>query len=69
MQRTRPSSTAPLSGSTAVLMPTYNEKPERVFAAIEAMAGGVRALGQDATFDWFILSDTTDPVIALAPDR
>jgi len=58
----------PLTGRTAVLMPTYNENPERVFAAIEAMATGVRALGEDSTFDWFILSDTTDPAIALAEE-
>ncbi len=68
VRRTRPSSTKPLSGRTAVLMPTYNENPERVFAGIEAMASGVRALGEDGTFDWFILSDTTDPEIALSEE-
>jgi membrane glycosyltransferase len=68
LRRQRPSLTTPLVGRTAVLMPTYNENPERVFAAIEAMATGVRALGEDGTFDWFILSDTTDPAIALAEE-
>lgn len=56
----------PLSGRTAVVMPTYNEQPDRVFAAIEAMARGVEGLGASRSFDWFILSDTTDADVALA---
>ena len=58
----------PLKGRTAVLMPTYNESPERVFSAVEAMASGVRALGEHHSFDWFILSDTTKPEVALAEE-
>lgn len=61
-------SSAPLKGRTAVLMPTYNESPERVFSALEAMASGVRALGENHSFEWFILSDTTNPEIALAEE-
>ena len=55
-------------GRTAVLMPTYNENTERVFAAIEAMAAGVHELDPRAAFDWFVLSDTTDPDVALAEE-
>ena len=55
----------PLTGRTAVLMPVYNEAPERTFSAMEAMARGVAACGHGQTFDWFILSDTTDARIAL----
>jgi membrane glycosyltransferase len=67
-RRSSASADAPLKGRTAVLMPTYNESPERIFAAIEAMASGVRTLGENAAFDWFILSDTTNPSIALAEE-
>ena len=56
----------PIAGRTAVLMPVYNEQPERTFSALEAMARGVTALGHARAFDWFVLSDTTDARIALA---
>jgi membrane glycosyltransferase len=49
-------------------MPTYNESPERVFAAIEAMAEGTAKAGGGAGIDWFILSDTTDPLVLLAEE-
>jgi membrane glycosyltransferase len=58
----------PIRGRTAVLMPTYNENAERVFAALEAMAAGVHALDPRAPFDWFVLSDTTNPAVALAEE-
>jgi membrane glycosyltransferase len=56
--------TGRVAGRTAVLMPIYNEGPERVFAAMEAMAAGV-ARTDAGPFDWFLLSDTTDPEIAV----
>ncbi|MBS1184335.1 MAG: opgH, partial [Proteobacteria bacterium] len=55
----------PLRKRTAMLMPTYNEDPARIFAAIEAMARDVEALGQSHAFDWFVLADTTDPEVVL----
>ena len=65
----RPATTgAPIVGRTAMLMPIYNERPERTFAAIEAMARGVARLGEAQAFDWFVLSDTTDPAVALAEE-
>lgn len=60
-----PAARRPLGRRTAMLMPTYNEDPSRIFAAIEAMAVEVDALGQGHAFDWFVLADTTDPEIAL----
>jgi len=54
-----------LTGKTAVLMPTYNEEPERIFASIEVMALAVDETGEGGAFDWFVISDTTDPDIAL----
>jgi membrane glycosyltransferase len=58
----------PVKGRTAVLMPIYNEDPDRVFAAVEAMSSGVAALKAGA-FDWFLLSDTTDPDVVMAEER
>ena len=58
----------PIAGRTAVLMPVYNESPEHILAAVEAMARGVGELGEGHAFDWFILSDTTDPEMALAEE-
>ena len=54
-----------LTGKTAVLMPTYNEEPERIFASIEVMALAVHETGEGDAFNWFVISDTTDPDIAL----
>jgi membrane glycosyltransferase len=65
--RPQPASAAPIRGRTAMLMPTYNENPERVFAAVEAMAEGTAKAG-GAGIDWFILSDTTDPSVLLAEE-
>jgi len=71
LDRTKPS-TAPLSGRTAVVMPAYNEDPSRVFSAlasiIEDLTNGPYA-GQSHHFDWFVLSDTTDPDIWMAEER
>ena len=71
LDRGRPQ-TADLSGRTAVVMPTYNEDPARVFgglaAIIEDIAQGPHA-AQAGRFDWFVLSDTTDPDIWMAEER
>ncbi|MFT4197521.1 MAG: glucans biosynthesis glucosyltransferase MdoH [Pseudoxanthomonas sp.] len=50
---------------TALLMPTYNEDPHRLMAGLQAIYESVRATGQLAVFDFFVLSDTTrEPVLA-----
>lgn len=59
----------PLSTRTAVVMPIYNEAPSRVFGALQAMWEDVEATGLGAHFDWFFLSDTTDPDIWIAEER
>jgi membrane glycosyltransferase len=63
---------AELSRRTAVVMPTHNEDPARVFGAlaaiIEDIAQGSYA-AQAQSFDWFVLSDTTDPDTWLAEER
>ena len=58
-----------LAAKTAVVMPIYNEAPSRVFAALQAIFEDVEATGLGAHFDWFFLSDTTDPDIWIAEER
>ncbi len=52
----------------AVLMPIYNEDTRRVFAGLSATYRSVAATGQLAQFDFFVLSDTTDPDIWVAEE-
>ncbi|MDI9239321.1 glucans biosynthesis glucosyltransferase MdoH [Lysobacter sp. LF1] len=52
-----------LSERTALLMPTYNEDPERLLAGLQAIYESVRDTGQLSQFDFFVLSDTTRPEI------
>ena len=49
-----------LSTRTALLMPVYNEQPERVMAALQAIHESLTVLGAIERFDMFVLSDTTD---------
>jgi membrane glycosyltransferase len=50
-----------LTSRTALLMPVYNEPPERVMAGLQAIHESLAATGRGAHFDIFVLSDTTDP--------
>jgi membrane glycosyltransferase len=58
----------PLS-KTAVLMPVYNESPERVFAGVAAMIASLKAAGDTTTFDFFVLSDTTNHEVWLQEEH
>jgi membrane glycosyltransferase len=58
-----------LSTRSAVVMPIYNEAPSRVFGALRAIHEDVAATGLGENFDWFFLSDTTDPDIWIAEER
>ncbi|WP_035715901.1 glucans biosynthesis glucosyltransferase MdoH [Azorhizobium doebereinerae] len=51
----------PVTHRVALLMPTYNEAPERVLAGLQATYESLQETGAGAWFDVFILSDTTDP--------
>lgn len=53
-------------GRTALLMPVYNEDPERVFAALSRMGQALRREGVARHFDIFVLSDTRKEHIAAA---
>lgn len=50
-----------ISSRTAMLLPTYNEDPHHLMARLRAMYESVADTGRGACFDWFLLSDTTDP--------
>jgi membrane glycosyltransferase len=52
-----------ISSRTAMLLPTYNEDPHHLMARLRAMYESVADTGHGARFDWFLLSDTTDPDI------
>ncbi|MCW5691891.1 MAG: glucans biosynthesis glucosyltransferase MdoH [Pseudolabrys sp.] len=45
----------------ALLVPTYNEEPGRLFARLQATYESVADTGRLDHFDVFVLSDTTDP--------
>ncbi|MCC7273592.1 MAG: glucans biosynthesis glucosyltransferase MdoH [Alphaproteobacteria bacterium] len=53
---------------TAILMPAYNESPVRVMAGLQAIHDSLAETGALDRFDFFILSDTTDPEIWIAEE-
>jgi membrane glycosyltransferase len=67
--RSLPPLPAALKTRTAVVMPVYNESTARTFAALEAMRESVEATGLGAHFDWFVLSDSTNPDAWIAEER
>jgi len=65
----QPKTPETLRTRTAVVMPIYNEAPSRVYGTLQAIYEDVQATGLGAHFDWFFLSDTTDPDIWIAEER
>ena len=59
----------PIASRNAMLLPTYNEDPYRIMARLRAMHELVDQTGYGASFDWFVLSDTTDPSIWIAEEK
>ncbi|HEX8986399.1 MAG TPA: glucans biosynthesis glucosyltransferase MdoH, partial [Rhodocyclaceae bacterium] len=59
---------APLDGEarTAVIMPICNEDVARVFAGLRATHDSVARAGDLAHFDFFVLSDSSDPDLRVA---
>jgi membrane glycosyltransferase len=57
------------SSRTAMLLPTYNEDPYRVLARLRAIHESVEQTGRGSHFDWFVLSDTTDPAIWITEEK
>src|SRR5258708_23820364 len=58
-----------ISSKNAMLLPTYNEDPYRIMARLRAICESVNDTGYASSFDWFILSDTTDPSIWIAEEK
>jgi membrane glycosyltransferase len=63
-----PAPASPIATQSAIVMPVYNERTDRCFAAVQAIFESVEATGEGAHFDFFILSDTTDPDIWVAEE-
>jgi len=58
----------PLSSRTALLFPIYNEEPARVVARLQAMHESLSEAGALPSFDFFMLSDTTQPDVWIAEE-
>jgi membrane glycosyltransferase len=54
-----------LTARSAILLPIYNEAPRPVFSRLQAICESVAAAGGADHFDFFVLSDTTDPQVRL----
>ena len=48
-------------GSTAIVMPVFNEDSSRIFEGLRVIYRSLEHTGRLADFDFFILSDTNDP--------
>ena len=59
-------STSPLTARTAIVMPIFNEDVRRVFAGVRATYESLVRTGEIGAFDFFVLSDSTDPDICVA---
>lgn len=53
----------------AMLLPTYNEDPYRVVARLRAIYESTGETGHASQFDWYVLSDTTDPAVWIAEEK
>jgi membrane glycosyltransferase len=58
-----------LSSKNAMLLPTYNEDPYRIMARLRAMYEAVEESGLGSKFDWFVLSDTTNPSVWVTEEK
>ncbi|QOW20895.1 glucans biosynthesis glucosyltransferase MdoH [Lysobacter ciconiae] len=52
-----------LTTRTALLMPTYNEDPERLMAGLQSICESVLKTRREDAYDFFVLSDTTRPEV------
>ncbi|TCK23599.1 membrane glycosyltransferase [Ancylobacter aquaticus] len=59
---------APITARVAMVMTLRNEDPARAFARLRAMQNELASTGNGANFAWFVLSDTTQPDIAVAEE-
>ena len=57
-----------LASRTAVLLPVYNEDTRQVSSRLLAMYESLAETGRATHFDFFVLSDTTDPALWIAEE-
>ena len=55
-----------INGQHAIVMPVYNEDTQRIMAGFEACVRELAQSGQLAHYDFYMLSDTRDPQLAVA---
>jgi membrane glycosyltransferase len=60
---------APVTSRVALAMTVRNEDPLRSYQRLAVMREGLDATGWGQQFDIFILSDTTDPAVAVEEER
>jgi membrane glycosyltransferase len=58
----------PVTSRNAMLLPIYNEDPYRVLGRLRAIYESTGETGYKSQFDWYVLSDTTDPAIWIAEE-
>jgi len=58
-----------IRGRTAIVLPIYNEDTQRVFAGLSAIWSSLEELPQARSFDFFVLSDTRRPEIAVREEQ
>jgi membrane glycosyltransferase len=54
---------------TAIVMPVCNEPVDRVFAGLRAIRASLARVGAEDPFDFFVLSDSTDPDVIVAEEE
>ncbi|MGX4805509.1 hypothetical protein [Bradyrhizobium guangdongense] len=59
----------PIASRTVMLLPTYNEDPHRLAARLRAIIKSLETTSHGKLFDWFVLSDSTDPDIWVAEEK
>jgi membrane glycosyltransferase len=65
-----PDAPLPSIGSrNAMLLPMYNEDPYRIMARLRAMVESADQTARGSSFDWFVLSDSTDPSTWIAEEQ
>lgn len=58
-----------LSIRTAILMTLRNEDPSRAIARLKTVRASLDATSEGKAFDYFLLSDTSDPGVAMAEEQ
>ncbi len=60
---------SPITSRTAIVMPVFNEDPDRVVSHLRAVTRSLDATGLAGHFEIFLLSDTNRPELAAAEER